>query len=615
VKASLIIPTFNRAAVLRRTLGYVERLRDPALCQVLVCDDGSSDGTRAVCEEYSGSLPLEYCRQDDLGFRAAAARNMGIARAVGDILIFLDDDCVPLPGFVATHCAAHEARADVVGLGLRRRLAPGAAGRARLEEAEADDRAPQIATGAMRHPAPWKLLYSCNLSLPRGHPEAYFDEDFVGWGMEDTDLGYRLWKAGAVSKVLEDATVVHFDEEEPRDPFRLEALGLEPRYGSYLRNCERLLAKFPGEPELERGLFPDLRWYGPQGRGWGKDGVTHDPSWLLAGLADARAARSWALRRPLEEIAIELTLHCNLSCTMCGVWRGKRHGIPYELARETLRQARDLGAATFTPCGAEVFMRRDTLDLLEYAELVGFERINVVTNSLALNRAKLDRLAKMRSVHLNVSVDGPREVHDGLRGAGAFDRAVRVLGEIRARDIPVGLSAVLMRPTIDRVEGVLELAASLGIDEVSLQPYQPEIGGAEVDHDRFRFSPPDEEFLRERLQDIMAFADRLGVGLYTEHLLEHVPAYLARGKRPIPDGGCFVPSRFLLVDQKGDAFPCFFMRRRAIGNVFETGVSELWHSTAQRELNVMALDERCPGCLAACSDVDTYNALAAQGVA
>jgi MoaA/NifB/PqqE/SkfB family radical SAM enzyme/glycosyltransferase involved in cell wall biosynthesis len=613
VTASLIIPTFNRAAILRRTLEHIASLHESALCQVMVCDDGSSDDTAQVCEELSESLPLEYCRQEDFGFRAGAARNMGIQRAVGDVMIFLDDDCAPLPGFVAAHCAAHEGADDVVALGLRRRLAVDEADVRSLDSSESDARAVYVAAGTFCHPAPWMLFYSCNMSLRRGHPEAHFDEQFVGWGMEDTDLGYRLWRAGTVFRVLENATVVHFDDEEPRDPFRREAIGLEPRYGSYLRNCERLLAKFRGEPDLERSLLRDLQWYEqePSGR-WVKDGSRHDPSWLLGVLAQARDARSWALDRPLDEIAIELSLYCNLSCVMCGVWRGKRHGIPFELARETLRQARELGAMTFTPCGAEVFMRRDTPDLLEYAEEIGFQSIKVVTNSLALNEAKLDRLAAMRTVHLNVSVDGPPEVHDTLRGSGAFARAVRMLREIRAREIPVGLSAVLMRPTIDRVEGVLELALSLGIDEVSLQPYQPEIGGSEVDHDEFRFLPSDEAFLRQRLEEIIAFAGRLGVELYTEHLLDYVPAYLARGKRPIPDGGCFIPSRFLLIDYKGDVYPCFFMRRRAIGNVFQTGLPDLWHSTAQRELNVMALDERCPGCLAACSDVDTYNALAAE---
>ena len=42
----------------------------------------------------------------------------------------------------------------------------------------------------------------------------------------------------------------------------------------------------------------------------------------------------------LEELAVELTVHCNLSCRMCSVWEGKKHGVNGELARKLLRRAR-----------------------------------------------------------------------------------------------------------------------------------------------------------------------------------------------------------------------------------------------------------------------------------
>jgi MoaA/NifB/PqqE/SkfB family radical SAM enzyme len=321
-----------------------------------------------------------------------------------------------------------------------------------------------------------------------------------------------------------------------------------------------------------------------------------------------------ALDRPLEEIAIELTVFCNLSCTMCSVWRGKRHGISSELVREILRQARSLGADRLTPCGAETFMRRDSLDLFYFAQSIGFRSINIVTNGLLLTPAKLDRLEGLPIARLNVSIDGQRDVHESLRGRGTFDRAMRVLGQLQIRRLSFGLSTVLMRPTLDDVERVLEIAASFGVREVSLQPYQPEIAYEKIDHDKFGFAPSDEGMLKRRISEIGAFAEGLGISVYTQELLRYVPEYLVHGKRPIPEGGCFIPSRFLLIDVHGDVYPCFFMQEKAIGNVHDTGLPELWHNDTQRALNRLALSERCPGCLAACSDVSTYRALARQRV-
>ena len=75
--------------------------------------------------------------------------------------------------------------------------------------------------------------------------------------------------------------------------------------------------------------------------------------------------QSRTLERPLEELAVELTVYCNLKCKMCSVWELREHGVEFELAAKLLRQARALGAKTFTPCGAESFMRKDFLDIGE----------------------------------------------------------------------------------------------------------------------------------------------------------------------------------------------------------------------------------------------------------
>lgn len=82
---SVIIPTRNRASLLRETLNSV-------LCQeygareIIVIDDGSEDGTGELCREF----PVHYVRTTQRG--RSAARNAGASAAAGDLLAFLDDD-------------------------------------------------------------------------------------------------------------------------------------------------------------------------------------------------------------------------------------------------------------------------------------------------------------------------------------------------------------------------------------------------------------------------------------------------------------------------------------------------------------------------------------------
>lgn len=93
MKATLVIPTYKRSDRLRQLLAcLIDQRAHPdgssALAQVIVCDDGSPDDTREVARSFSDRLPLVYCWQEDRGFRAGQARNMGIARAEGDVVIF-----------------------------------------------------------------------------------------------------------------------------------------------------------------------------------------------------------------------------------------------------------------------------------------------------------------------------------------------------------------------------------------------------------------------------------------------------------------------------------------------------------------------------------------------
>jgi radical SAM protein with 4Fe4S-binding SPASM domain len=120
--------------------------------------------------------------------------------------------------------------------------------------------------------------------------------------------------------------------------------------------------------------------------------------------------------------------------------------------------------------------------------------------------------------------------------------------------------------------------------------------------------------IAKALKDLAEYAARRRISIYTESLFGEVPDYLVYGKRPIPGGGCSLPSTMLLVDWRGDIFPCFFMFNKAdkIGNVYRDRLPDLWHSRVHKQLQMLALTERCPGCLAACSDVRTFDAKARE---
>ncbi len=102
---SVIIPTYNRRDSLLRALDSLARQTYPAdRFEVIVVDDGGSDGTEAVAQRIY-PFALRYVRQENQG--DAIARNRGAQVAQGDILQFLDDDIVTEPDFVAAIVRQH----------------------------------------------------------------------------------------------------------------------------------------------------------------------------------------------------------------------------------------------------------------------------------------------------------------------------------------------------------------------------------------------------------------------------------------------------------------------------------------------------------------------------
>jgi GT2 family glycosyltransferase len=107
--ASVILCTYNRVHLLERTLRSLASQTVPSeQFEIIVVDDGSTDGTAALCERAKRDLPsMEYVAMaKNLGL--AAAGNRGIRSARGDILLFIDDDCIAQEDWVECLTASLE---------------------------------------------------------------------------------------------------------------------------------------------------------------------------------------------------------------------------------------------------------------------------------------------------------------------------------------------------------------------------------------------------------------------------------------------------------------------------------------------------------------------------
>jgi glycosyltransferase involved in cell wall biosynthesis/peptidoglycan/xylan/chitin deacetylase (PgdA/CDA1 family) len=191
---SIVIATFNRANDLRRCLDAIaSQTAPPGTFEVVVVDDGSTDGTGEMLAGYTAPFRLRVERQPNRG--QPAALNRGAAAAQGVHCLFLDDDIVADPELVDEHLRAQRDTGGVLALGkLRLRLVRSGGGLARYFAAWWESHYRRFDEGS-REPDFW-ASYSGNLSAPTSAIRAAggFDEELTR--SFDVELAYRLERGG-----------------------------------------------------------------------------------------------------------------------------------------------------------------------------------------------------------------------------------------------------------------------------------------------------------------------------------------------------------------------------------------------------------------------------------
>lgn len=118
---SVVIPTYNCKNILAKTLDGLKMQTYPAsLMEIIIANDGSSDGLENFIKEYSAPWKLIMISQDNKGFRIASVRNKAIKAAHGEIILSLDADMFPMPEFVSEHMKIFHVIDNVAGIGPRR---------------------------------------------------------------------------------------------------------------------------------------------------------------------------------------------------------------------------------------------------------------------------------------------------------------------------------------------------------------------------------------------------------------------------------------------------------------------------------------------------------------
>lgn len=313
---SVIIPTYNRKGFLREILNSLAQQTYPSNCfEVIIVDDGSTDGTAEIAKEPFPFI-LRYFWQSNQG--DAAARNFAVQQSQADFLVFLDDDILVDPDYLAHIIPVHDMRPNQIVVGA-----------CNLWLAEPSPFSLSLHTSLDSDPnqviteLPFRDVFSNNMSLRR---EAYFKIgmmqglEFPGSSMWcDLDFSYRAYRQNFEFRRSAKAVCWHRD---------YTARTLEDHKKRVRTAAYRAVVLFQKYPELLAHL---PMFYDKTPITW-----RQDPPRVIA----RKFARSMASSRPalwsMEQIVTALEKHFPASGILPSLYRAIIGGYIFRGYREGL---------------------------------------------------------------------------------------------------------------------------------------------------------------------------------------------------------------------------------------------------------------------------------------
>ena len=254
MKISLIITTFNWPESL---LLVLESIRHQSIMpdEIIIADDGSNDSTRRLISSFNKEFDLNVMHswQEDNGFRAARSRNKAILKSSGDYIILIDGDILLHHNFVKDHFECAEPRHFVQGSrvllsekGTQKALAKKnvnfsffSSGLINRKNSIHSKILSLIFSNKKNH---LQGIKSCNMAFYMKDCINIngFNNDFEGWGREDSEFVVRMMNSGMKRKNIRFCAIQYhlWHDENNRESLKINNLMLEAAINKKLLWCE-----------------------------------------------------------------------------------------------------------------------------------------------------------------------------------------------------------------------------------------------------------------------------------------------------------------------------------------------------------------------------------------
>lgn len=303
------------------------------------------------------------------------------------------------------------------------------------------------------------------------------------------------------------------------------------------------------------------------------------------------------------KIQWHVTCRCNLACLHCYEESGGCKEPDFRELLDAYGKIRDFftgiqtGPEKKRPChlsitGGEPFARPDFFSLLEQAAKDNdLFRFSILTNGTLVTASLAAKLKTLSPAYVQISVEGPEEIHDRIRGRGSYRMAVEGAKHLIRESIPVSFSVTLHRVNRNGFPHVARLARKLGVRMVWSDRLVPfgragENGLERVTEDEL--SAFHLKMVEERKSADRSFFSKTRVSMH------RALQFHEGGGRPYR---CQAGNLLLAIDPQGTVYPCRRMPV-GVGNIFESSLSEIYRENKflARLRGEESIPEGCRAC-------------------
>lgn len=185
-----------------------------------------------------------------------------------------------------------------------------------------------------------------------------------------------------------------------------------------------------------------------------------------------------------------LTERCNLRCTHCYQTGKGSDEMPLGDIKAAIGEMEEMLKAwsdaygidfstSFNVTGGEPFLHRDIFEILEELRRRHFD-VYLLSNGTLINKEKARLLSWLGVKGVQVSIEGPEEIHESIRGKGSFASSLRGVGHLVDAGVAVSLNATLSGINTGHFMEMIDLSSSLGVQKLGFSRLVPSGRGAKL---------------------------------------------------------------------------------------------------------------------------------------